>query len=110
VQEKKPGEQERIKEGNMMGRPGNPTSIHGYDYAIAAKYSVDDAAFMRLEAHDPAEIAALEQWLEDNGISGEIIVQRVCGGLGRKGKYESTAQWKAKRKAGMPTVVRLTVD
>jgi len=110
VQEKKPDEQERIKEGNMRGRPGNPTSIHRFDYAITAKYMVDDASFRRLEAHDPTEIAVLEQWLEDNGVSGEIIVQRAYGGLGRRGKYESTAQWKAKRKAGMPTVVRLSLD
>jgi hypothetical protein len=110
VQEKKPDEQERIKEGNMRGRPGNPSSIHRFDYVITAKYMVDDAAFRRLEAHDHTEIAVLEQWLEDNGISGEIIVQRARGGLGRKSKFESTAQWKAKRNAGNATVVRLRVD
>jgi hypothetical protein len=84
--------------------------MHGKNYAIRDTMVVDKATCERLENGDLGEIGKLKEKVKDEGIEGEIIIQRALGGLGKRGKWESKGSWHGKRKAGMPEIARFVVD
>jgi len=101
VQEKKPEDYKKKYCHGMM---------HDKNYVIAHRIVVTPTEYDQLEEHNTNMVTQIKDECRDEGITGEIIVQRARGGLGRKGKYESSAEWKVKRKAGNATVVRFTLE
>jgi hypothetical protein len=84
--------------------------MHSKNYAIREVFKVENGFYSRLEAHDPKAMEEMEEKLREKGLEGEIILQRALGGLGRKGRWETRGAWLSKRKAGMPEVMRFTLE
>lgn len=101
MQEKKPEDYKKKYCHGMM---------HGKNYVIKNTIMVNRDDFDRLEAHHTDMVNQIKEMIAEKGIFGEIIVQRARGGLGRRGKFESTIEWKAKRKAGNATILRTVVE
>lgn len=91
------------------GRPGNPT-LHPKNYAINEVFRLDFDTFQRISAHDEEALEEIREKLRKKNLKGTFILQKVLGGPGRRGRWESKSTWRAKRQAGMPEIARITVD
>lgn len=99
------------KNSEDYGKFHNPDFAYESNFhAITEPMSVDADTLARLKAQDEGAIAEIKQKLQERGESGTFIIQQPIGGLGRRGKWETEAEWRSKRKAGMPEIVRIEVD
>jgi hypothetical protein len=110
ILEKKPEDYKKIREGNATGKPGNPSSPHPFDYASKGVLVVNPITFKELQAGSQVARQEVREMLEEKDLHGDFIIQRPLGGLGRQGRWETTVEWKAKRKSGMPEICRISLD
>jgi hypothetical protein len=102
IMEKKPEEYAKFH---------NPSHAHPKDFhALKRTITVQSDVLVRLDSGDYAARAEIRQILAEEGVQGTFIIQRPLGGLGRRGIWETEADWRAKRKSGMPEICRITVD
>lgn len=80
------------------GRAGNPTSIYPKDFHVVKSLKLTHEQVQRIEARDENTLGELCGMLEAEGISGLVRIQLNLGGSGRKGRWETEAEYLSKPK------------